>query len=50
MCVAACLPALVSVGVSEGVAGKREERRRVNTQELADSTLTMPASVLASAA
>jgi hypothetical protein len=42
--------ALVRVGVSVGVAGKRAERRRVKTQELADNTFTIPASVSASAA
>jgi hypothetical protein len=40
-------PALVRVGVSAGVAGKMAASRRVKMQELADSTFTIPASVLA---
>ena len=41
---------LVTVGLSAGVEGKKAERIKVKKQELADKTLTMPASVSAKAA
>ena len=41
---------LVTVGLSAGVEGKKAERIKVKKQELADKTLTIPASVFAKAA